>query len=76
MKKVFAYGGLNDKEVFPPNIHINIIYEYEFYIGKNSTNLPNLWVSLKKPFLLSQFFLIIKRLFLRFSRALINGDQF
>ena len=57
MKKVFAYGGLNDQEVFPPNIHINIIYEYEFYIGKNSTNLPNLWVSLKKTISVISIFL-------------------
>ena len=73
MKKVFAYGGLNDKEVFPPNIHINIIYEYEFYIGKNSANLPNLWVSFETHFCYLNFW-IIKKLFLRFSRALTN-DQ-
>ena len=45
MKKVLANGSLNDQEVFPPNIHFNLVHEHEFYIGKNSTNLPNLWVS-------------------------------
>jgi len=43
MKKVLANGSLNDQEVFPPNIHINIVYEYELYIGKNPADLPNLW---------------------------------